>query len=75
MLDIKFIRENPDAVKKACKNRGAEINIDSILKLDKSYRESLQKAEKLKHQRNIINQEINKLKKAGKSAAASPGLV
>ncbi|MBW2978316.1 serine--tRNA ligase [Candidatus Woesearchaeota archaeon] len=70
MLDLKFIRETPNIIKKACKDRGTQIDINAILKLDKSYRESLQKAEKLKHQRNIINQEINKLKKAGKSAAA-----
>lgn len=70
MLDIKFIRENPDIVKKSCENRGAPIDIDALLKLDKNYREILQKAEKLKYQRNTINQEINQLKKAGKSAAA-----
>jgi len=70
MLDLKFIRENPDIVKQACKNRGLEIDTDALIKLDKSYLKTLQTAEKLKHQRNIINQEINKLKKAGKSALA-----
>jgi len=70
MIDIKFIRENPDIVKQACKDRGAEIDINSLLKLDKTYLKTLQTAEKLKHKRNTINQEINKLKKAGKTAAA-----
>jgi seryl-tRNA synthetase len=70
MLDIKFIRENPDLVKKACKNRGYDTDIDELLKLDKKYRTNLQKVEKLKHQRNTAAKEINELKKQGKDIKA-----
>jgi len=70
MLDIKFIRENPNVVKKTIKDRGYKIDVDELLKLDEKYRASLQKVEKLKHQRNVASLEIRKLKVDGKSAAA-----
>ncbi|PIX03048.1 hypothetical protein COZ78_02375, partial [bacterium (Candidatus Gribaldobacteria) CG_4_8_14_3_um_filter_42_11] len=35
MLDIKFIRENPEKVKQGAKNKGVEIDIDRLLGLDK----------------------------------------
>ncbi|MGI5845750.1 MAG: serine--tRNA ligase [Alphaproteobacteria bacterium] len=38
MLDIKFIRENPNKVKWACKVKGFDDNIDKILELDKRVR-------------------------------------
>lgn len=66
MLSIKFIRENPETIKKAVKNRGYEINIDELLTLDEKYRKSLKKVEKLKHERNQATEEIRKLKKQGK---------
>ncbi|MBW2966777.1 serine--tRNA ligase [Candidatus Woesearchaeota archaeon] len=70
MLDIKFIRENPSLVKKACKNRGYDIDIDNFLRLDEKYRTNLQKVEKLKYQRNTAAKEINELKKQGKDIKA-----
>jgi seryl-tRNA synthetase len=66
MLDIKFIRENPEAVKKGVKDRGYDIDIDALLKYDKEYRRNLQELEKLNHKRNTVSKEINKLKKDGK---------
>ncbi len=70
MLDLKFIRENPEVVKKTIKDRGYKIDISELLKLDEKYRANLQKVEKLKHKRNVASLEIRKLKVAGKSAAA-----
>ena len=70
MLDIRFIRENPSVVKKSCKNRGYDVDIDKLLKLDESYRTSLKKVESLKQQRNSATKEINELKKSGKSITA-----
>ncbi|MBW3014848.1 serine--tRNA ligase [Candidatus Woesearchaeota archaeon] len=69
MLDIKFIRENPDKVKANIKKKFQDHKlklVDELLDKDKKYREIMQKTQKLRHQRNIINQEINKLQKAGK---------
>ena len=70
MIGIRFIRENPEKVKEAVKNRGYEADVEEFLKVDEKYLANLQKAEKLKHQRNVASLEIRKLKVAGKSAAA-----
>lgn len=51
MLDIKFIRENPDKVKKACRAKKELVDIDRLLELDKEYLRLLQKLEELRHKR------------------------
>jgi len=55
MLDIKFIRENPNQVKTACKNKQINVDIDKLLKLDKKRREKLQELERLKAEQNKIS--------------------
>src|SRR3989338_7888690 len=69
MLTIKFIRENPDIVKKDLKKRN-ELEklkwIDILLEKDKEYLDLLKQEEELRHRRNEITDEINKLKKQGK---------
>ena len=69
MLNIKFIRENPDIVKKDLEKRDDREKlkwINDLLEKDKIYRDLLQKSQELRRQRNIINLEINQLKKQGK---------
>lgn len=58
MLDIKFIRENQEAVKKAIKDKGLDLDLDNLLELDKKRVESLQEIEKLQTQRNELNDKI-----------------
>lgn len=70
MLDIKFIRENPDKVVAALKNRNATAGLDEFLDLDKRRRELLGEVEALKNKRNTVSQEINRMKKAGENADA-----
>ena len=60
MLDLKFIRENPDIVKKSIKNRGLTLDIDELLAIDSKRREILMEMEELRHKKNIISQEIGK---------------
>ena len=63
MLDIKFIRENPDKVKKGCKTKQVKVNIDQLLKLDKKRREYLKEIEDLRaKQKKIRREEIEKAK-------------
>ncbi|TET84791.1 MAG: serine--tRNA ligase, partial [Candidatus Nealsonbacteria bacterium] len=45
MLDIKFIRENLDKVKKGCKAKQVKVDIDRLLEIDKKRRESLKEVE------------------------------
>src|SRR3989338_2145362 len=69
MLTIKFIRENPDIVKKDLKKRNNLEKlkwIDILLEKDKEYLDLLKQEEELRHRRNLITDEINQLKKQGK---------
>ena len=69
MLDLKFIRENPEIVKQGIANKnepacrqGKKDTVDEILALDKERREFLQRTEELKAKRNTDSQEIARLK-------------
>ncbi len=65
MLDIKFIRENPNIVKKNSKNRGYdEKDVDKLLKLDAEWRKLRFKEDELRKERNAVSQGINLAKKA-----------
>lgn len=71
MLDIKFIRENPDKVKKNIKKKFQENKlelVDKFLTADKQHRELMKESQELRHKRNIITDDINKAKKKGKDA-------
>jgi len=70
MLDIRFIRENPERVKEAIKNRNLKLNIDEFLDMDKERRNLLVEVDKLKNTRNIESDEIAALKKQSKDASA-----
>lgn len=58
MIDIKFIRENPGIVKKACQDKQVEIDIDEFLDIDRRRRETLQALEDMRSQKNKANKEI-----------------
>jgi seryl-tRNA synthetase len=68
MLDLKFVRSNPEVIKEALEKRGASVSLDSFLELEKKRREILVDVEQLKNRRNIVSEEIGKLKKAGQDA-------
>lgn len=69
MLELKFVRNNPDIVSRALidRNMGTEL-IDSLLKYDVKWREYLGEGDKLKHKRNVVTREIANLKKENKDA-------
>ena len=71
MLDIKFIRENPDRVKKACRDKNDKADIDKILTLDTDRRRLLTEAEALRAEQNRASEEIAKAKKAGGDTKAA----
>jgi seryl-tRNA synthetase len=68
MLDVKYVRQNPDKVRTALENRGATADLDKFLKLDEERRNLLFEAEKLKSLRNQESEEIARKKKMGESA-------
>jgi seryl-tRNA synthetase len=51
MLDLKFIRENTDQVRKAIKNRQDTAPLDEILELDQERRQKVLELESLRHER------------------------
>ncbi len=60
MLDIKFIRENPDKIKEAIKNKQLQgtVDIDLILQIDKAVRETTVELDNLRAQRNDLDEKI-----------------
>ncbi|PIR96317.1 MAG: serine--tRNA ligase [Candidatus Doudnabacteria bacterium CG10_big_fil_rev_8_21_14_0_10_42_18] len=58
MLDIKFIRDNQEAVKKAIKDKGINLNLDEFLDLDARRRDFLTEMESLKATKNKFSKEI-----------------
>ncbi|MCU0858347.1 MAG: serine--tRNA ligase [Pontiellaceae bacterium] len=70
MLDIKFIRENPDVVKQALAARKNDADIDALLALDTARRAAITEVEELKSSRNSASKTIGGLMKEGKKAEA-----
>jgi seryl-tRNA synthetase len=73
MLDIKYIRENKDAVKKNCELRNIACDIDRLLELDEKVKQLLWKIEELRLEKNKINDEIQKASDAEKTLIISKG--
>ncbi|MCB9358925.1 serine--tRNA ligase [Candidatus Woesearchaeota archaeon] len=70
MLDIKFIRENPDKVKENIKKKFQDSKlekVDELLDKDSRYLKLLKETEELRAKRNSISKDINTAKKEGKS--------
>ncbi|MDR1834949.1 MAG: serine--tRNA ligase [Fusobacteriaceae bacterium] len=68
MLDLKWIRENTEAVREMLKNRNSNFDLDELLKKDEERRGILSEVEALKQKRNLESQEVARLKKAGQNA-------
>jgi seryl-tRNA synthetase len=68
MLDLKFIRKNPEIVKEAVKNKNEKADIDKFLALDEKRREVISHVEELKRKKNEVSKQIGQLKRAGESA-------
>ena len=64
MLDIKFVRDNPDIVKQNIKNKFQEEKlplVDQVLALDKENREAITQASDLRAQRNALSKQVGML--------------
>jgi seryl-tRNA synthetase len=70
MLDVRLLRDNLDQVKARMATRGAAIDWDEFVKIDRERRDSLANIERLKEKKNRLSGEIGKLKKSGGDAAA-----
>ena len=73
MLDVRFVRENPDAVRENLRKRGLPEKIeelDRLLSLDSKWRETLAEADRLRRTRNEITQKIAEARKKGGDTAS-----
>ena len=73
MLDLKFVRENPEIVKKNIKNKFQDSKlplVDEVIELDKNLREAKQQAEALRADRNKLSKQIGALMAQGKREEA-----
>lgn len=72
MLDIKRIRQNPELVKQAMRDRNKDMDalVDRILLIDSERRELMTQSDELKAEQNKASREIPALKKEGKDASA-----
>ena len=66
MLDVKFVRENQEAVAEAMRNRNADWDGELFARLDTDRREAIQKEEALQAERNTLSKQIGTLMKEGK---------
>ncbi|MCV0350439.1 MAG: serine--tRNA ligase [Nitratireductor sp.] len=65
MLDIKWIRENPQALDEALKKRGADPESGKLLALDEARRQHLTKLQEAQERRNAASKEIGKAMASG----------
>ncbi len=55
MIDIQFVRDNPELVKQKAKQKGVEVDVDELFRLDVERKELLQRIEALRQRRNEIS--------------------
>ena len=73
MLDMKFLRENPDVVKQNIKNKFQDDKlpmVDEVIALDEKRRTMQQEADDLRNKKNVLSKQIGALMKEGKKDEA-----
>lgn len=70
MLDLRLIRQDPEAVRKALRNRQSDLDITPVLELDEEARKIRTEVEGLRARRNEIAAKIAKDKREGKDTSA-----
>lgn len=73
MLDIKFVRNNPDAVKENIRKKFQDeklVLVDEVIDLDRRFRESKTRGDYLRNQRNVISKQIGGMLAKGDKAGA-----
>ncbi|MDR3554096.1 MAG: serine--tRNA ligase [Syntrophobacteraceae bacterium] len=63
MLDVKFVRDNMELVRRMLGNRQSKLDLEPLIKLDETRRRLLVDVEEKKHRRNVASEEIARLKK------------
>ena len=70
MLDIRLIRENPDAVRERLARKGELTGVDEIARLDERRRKLIEEADALKARRNALSRDIAQRAKSGEDVGS-----
>jgi len=65
MIDMKIIRENPEAVRRGIRLKGEADHLDAVLEMDQRRRVVIEEGDAQKNRRNVLSKEIAKKAKAG----------
>ncbi len=65
MLDLKYLRENPEEARRAMESKGEAAELDALLEWDEKRRSRLKEVETLKNRRNVVSKEIGAKKAEG----------
>ena len=68
MLDIKFVRDNPELVLENLRKRHNPMNLDHFMELEKERREVIAETEQLKSKKNAVSKKISEMKKNKENA-------
>ncbi|MHC3436698.1 serine--tRNA ligase [Natrialbaceae archaeon A-gly3] len=74
MIDRTYLRENPEEVRTALEERGADVDLDTILEIDERWRELKARGDDLRHERNTVSKRIGELKQEGKDEEAEQAI-
>ncbi|WP_394740609.1 serine--tRNA ligase [Natronococcus roseus] len=66
MIDRSLLREDPEAVREALDNRGADVDLDELIEIDERWRELKARGDELRHERNQVTERIGALVAKGK---------
>jgi len=69
LLDIAFVRDNPELAKRAVKLKGEKVDIDNLLELDEQHRQITTDVQKLREERNAKSKEVGELRKQKRDAS------
>ena len=81
MLDLRFVRDNPEKLREALQKRGAgdfsvqeaQLDLGQFLEMEQRRRQFLREVEELRNRRNVVSEEIGKLKREKKDASSLLG--
>ena len=68
MLEIKFVRQHLDEIEKSLENRGESADLETFKRCDAERKSILLEIEALRHQRNVVSEQIAAMKKNNENA-------
>ena len=64
MLDLKFIRENPDSIRTMLEQRKMTASLDQLLEIDRQWRTAVAEVETFRNHQNTVSKKIAELKRS-----------